>query len=106
MRTRRPPRRRRVRPSSRRGSMENIVTDVEGGKDIEELKGVKEVKEMKGKPQPHQGMCSCYRILAKSGFLSTRPESSIAPKKHSERENRLSLGMTISLLPHICSSEH
>jgi len=40
--------------------MEYIVTDVEGGKDIEELKGVKEVKEMKEKPQPYQGMCSCF----------------------------------------------
>ena len=40
--------------------MENIVTDVEGGKDIEEFKGVKEVKEMKEKPQPYQGMRSCF----------------------------------------------
>jgi len=40
--------------------MENIVTDVEGGKDIEELKEVKEVEEIKEKPQPYQGMCSCF----------------------------------------------
>jgi hypothetical protein len=40
--------------------MENIVKEAEGGKDIEELKGVKEVKEIKEKPQPYQGMCSCF----------------------------------------------
>src|SRR5712692_205340 len=104
MRTRRPPRRRSVRPRSRRGSMENIVTEVEEGKDVEEVKEVKEIKE---KLQPHQGMCSCFRILAKSGFLPTRSESSIAPKKtFGARKKRASLGMTISLLPRICSSQH
>src|SRR6266702_6044618 len=100
MRTRRPPRRRRVRPSSRRGYMEDIVTEVEEGKDVEEVKEIKEVKEIREKPQPHQGMCSCFQDLSEKRLPSDkvgifdRPEKTSgarkpAPQTHPERRNVL-----------------